>query len=67
MTPRRRARIRRELAAINDQINDLYWTFTRTARGKPPCLVRPDLYVRQRQLLNELADSRKAATGRRSR
>lgn len=50
----RRARILAELDDIRGQINDLYWTFTRCARGKPPVLVRPELYERQALLRAEL-------------
>lgn len=39
-----------ELRKVNDEINRLYWAFTRTKRGKPPCLVRPDLYQRRREI-----------------
>jgi hypothetical protein len=44
------AELEAELQKVHDEITNLYWTFTRTARGKPPCVVRPDLYVRQREL-----------------
>lgn len=34
-------------------IRDAYWTYTRTARGKPPCLVVPWAYARRRELTAE--------------
>jgi hypothetical protein len=43
-----------ELRQVNDRITDLYWTFTRTKRGKPPCVVAPELYVRRREIEQEL-------------
>lgn len=49
----KRPRIRdmvRERAEVHAAIDALYWTFTRCARGKPPAVVRPDLYVRRREL-----------------
>lgn len=42
-----------ELRVVNDELNALYWTYTRTARGKPPCVVRPDLYRRRADLMRE--------------
>ena len=44
------AALRVERQRVHDQITNLYWTFTRTARGKPPCVVRPDLYTRRAEL-----------------
>lgn len=51
-----RAAIERELEEVRDAINALYWTFTRTARGKPPCLVRPELYARAKVLAAQLRE-----------
>lgn len=51
-----------DIQKIDDQINDLYWTYTRCKRGKPPVVVRPDLYERRRTLRTELRD---LATGNR--
>ena len=42
--------IRDELRIVNDKINKAYWTFTRCARGKPPCLVVPEAYARRTEL-----------------
>lgn len=53
-----RAEIERELVTIDDQIDALYWAFTRQARAKPPCVVRPDLYVRRTALRIALRDAR---------
>lgn len=35
---------------VHGQIDELYWKFTRTKRGRPPCIVRPDLYERRRTI-----------------
>ena len=51
---KRRAALLREIAQIKGEIDKLYWTFTRTAQGKPPILVRPDLYARRELLEGEL-------------
>jgi len=64
---RRDQEIERELCEIRNKIDALYWTFTRTRRGKPPVLVRPDLYARQRALLDERATRIAAKVARRSR
>lgn len=53
-----RAALEAELRQVNDKLRDLYWTFTRTKRGKPPCLVAPELYVRRRELEQELRRTR---------
>lgn len=45
-----RADLEAELRAVDDAITNLYWTYTRTRRGKPPCVVAPELYTRRRQL-----------------
>lgn len=47
------ADVEAELVLVEAAIRDAYWTYTRTARGKPPCLVVPDAYVRRRELLAE--------------
>lgn len=39
-----------EIARINSEIDALYWTYTRTKRGKPPVMLRPDLYQRRAEL-----------------
>jgi hypothetical protein len=51
---KRRAELLRELAALKDEIDKFYWTFTRCARGRPPVLVRPDLYERRAAVEREL-------------
>lgn len=43
-------RLRQEWRKVDDQIQALYWAFTRQARAKPPIVVRPDLYARRAQL-----------------
>ena len=57
-SPRRRALLG-ELAQVRDQIDQLYWLFTRTARGVPPIMVRPDLYERQAELERALGLDRR--------
>lgn len=55
-----------ELKCVNSQIDALYWCYTRTKRGKPPCIVRPDIYAIRRQLENvRRALSRPAGATRR--
>lgn len=51
--------IRAELHLIRSQINNAYWTYTRTKRGKPPVMVVPHIYTRQRELNTALAEHRK--------
>lgn len=50
-----------ELYEVKNKINDLYWTFTRTKRGVPPCIAPGgrELYARQSQLEGELARRRR--------
>lgn len=47
--------IKLELKRINEEIDALYWAFTRQARAKPPVVVRPDLYRRRAELEDELS------------
>jgi hypothetical protein len=47
--------LRVELQAVKDKIDTAYWAFTRTARGKPPCLVVPEAYARRTELRRLLA------------
>lgn len=54
--------IRARLRVIDDEINALYWAFTRQRRAKPPVVARPDLYAERRQLEDELG--RRAAKRR---
>jgi hypothetical protein len=58
--------INADLDAVRNRINDLYWTFTRTKRGKPPCVADPALHDRQRELLNERAAAIAAKRGARA-
>jgi hypothetical protein len=44
------ATIEAELRQVNAAIDALYWTFTRTARGKPPVVANPSLYERRKVL-----------------
>ncbi len=53
--------LRREDAALKSKIDDLYWTFTRTAKGKPPVCMAPNLYVRRREIADALAELRRRA------
>lgn len=39
---------------LESRINDLYWTFTRCKRGKPPCVVAPELYARRAEVIGRL-------------
>lgn len=58
MTARERAWLLRKRDEARDQINDAYWTFTRTARGKPPILVVPLAYRRVAMIDRMLARAR---------
>lgn len=49
-----------ELQAVNDKINELYWTFTRCARGKPPaCTSEGRVLYRRRSELELLIRERR--------
>lgn len=50
----REAEIRHELEQVRARIDEAYWLFTRTARGVPPSMARPDLYALRRELHREL-------------
>lgn len=50
LTSEARASLLAELDRIKHEIDALYWTFTRTRRGKPPAVVRPDLYARRAEI-----------------
>lgn len=54
------AQLERERRVVHDKITDLYWIFTRSARGTPPAVVAPDLYGRRNELDRELRAHRKA-------
>lgn len=51
--------IRAAIRAEQAKIDAAYWSFTRTARGKPPCLVVPEAYARRNELRAMLADRAK--------
>jgi hypothetical protein len=54
-----RQRLEAERDAAQEEIDQAYWTYTRCARGKPPCLVVPGAYTRRneaRRKLRELKD-----------
>lgn len=53
------AEIEAELRVVEDKINNAYWTYTRTARGKPPCLVVPEAYARRRELNEMLREAKR--------
>jgi hypothetical protein len=50
VTKREREVLRAELRQVTDVIDAAYWTFTRTARGKPPILVVPEAYRRRAEI-----------------
>lgn len=54
-----RAQLRVELLVVQARIDNAYWLFTRTKRGKPPLLVVPDAYVRQREITERLVELRR--------
>lgn len=54
--------IRDELAKVQDEINKAYWTFTRCANGKPPCMVVPDAYKRRTELRKALYGENRTAS-----
>lgn len=51
----RRPILRAELRVEEDRIDRAYWTFTRSARGKPPVLAVPDAYQKRAAITLELA------------
>ena len=55
------AQIDAELREVNAAIDALYWTYTRTKRGKPPCIVRPELYTQRTALMSERREIARAA------
>ena len=54
-----RAQLRVELLVVQVRIDNAYWLFTHTKRGKPPLLVVPDAYVRQREITERLVELRR--------
>jgi hypothetical protein len=54
--------IRRELHKAQDERDQLWWTFTRTANGKPPSVVNPGVYRRMAALEDELRDAMRATS-----
>lgn len=48
-----------ELKLVKAEIDALYWAFTRTARGKPPAVVKPELYARKKALEAAIAQWRR--------
>jgi hypothetical protein len=61
MTRTRRLQ-RLELAhhRVHARITDAYWTFTRTARGKPPVLAVPGAYAERRRIEALMSELRRA-------
>ncbi len=60
MTRRQRiARLERARIRVHDGITNAYWTFTRTARGKPPAMTVPHLDAERRRIDGELAELRR--------
>jgi len=55
-TTKIRKKIIVEIDIVKHKIDAAYWTFSRTARGKPPCLVVPDEYARQHRLWDLLRE-----------
>jgi hypothetical protein len=56
------AELEAERQHVHNRINDLYWTFTRTARGKPPAATAEGvaLYKRRRELDEAIRAARRA-------
>lgn len=46
--------LRAEDERCQARIDEAYWAYTRTARGKPPILVVPECYARRREIAGEL-------------
>lgn len=64
MTRRQRiARLEIAHRRVHAGITNAYWTFTRTARGKPPSMTVPHLYAERRRLDALLSELRKAVRG----
>lgn len=49
-----------ELRTVNAKLDELYWIYTRCAKGRPPALVAPELYARRRELEREIRDLRRS-------
>lgn len=47
-----------ELQKAQNEIDSAYWTFTRTARGKPPMLVCPNAFTRRAELEETLRETK---------
>jgi hypothetical protein len=59
MTRRQRiARLELARTRVHAGITNAYWTFTRTARGKPPAMTVPHLYAERRRLDAEIRELR---------
>lgn len=57
---RRIARLELARTRVHAGITNAYWTFTRTARGKPPAMTVPHLYASRRRIDEQLGALRKA-------
>ncbi len=60
---RRLQRLERARTRVHARITDAYWTFTRTARGKPPAMVVPGAYAERSRLDAVIAELRNAVRG----
>jgi hypothetical protein len=59
----RLALLEKEREQVSDEIDALYWAFTRQARAQPPVLTRPDLYERRAALEIEIKALKRARKG----
>lgn len=60
---RRIARLESAHRRVHAGITNAYWTYTRTARGKPPAMTVPHLYAERRRIDEQLAALRNAVRG----
>lgn len=50
LTEAERLALEAELRRVDARIQDAYWAFTRTARGKPPSMAVPEAYKRRAEI-----------------
>lgn len=59
--------LQHESRRVKEQVDALYWTFTREKRGVPPVLSNPALHIHQRNIEREIAARRQRQPTRQQR